>query len=273
MPTTSEIRTWWSPACKAKAQSLKDAYDALDRWLKYFKYAPELGHTGAFNCRPITGGTAYSLHAYNPNGRYTFWSGVPVTMAIAVDINWRYNPYGKTLVTDMPPAMVAAIKNVRTNSGKQVWRWGGDYIGNKDAMHYEIICHPSDLASGINPATLPSSTPQPEPIPPATTTTTSGDGMFSTTIGPNNRIYEAMIGTDGGVYVRSGASLLELSAAGAGALGGKAKSINTYFHNGTWVVSVHGLNDEIAYNAFANGAWSGWFGSQNIKLHGYPPPA
>jgi hypothetical protein len=269
MPTTSEIRTW-SPACKTKTQSLTGAYKALDAWLKKFLYAPEQYHTGAFNCRQITGGTSYSLHAYNPNGPFVFWSGAKVTMAIAVDINWQRNPYGKVLITDMPSAMVAAIKAVRTNSGKQVWRWGGDYTGNKDAMHYEIICHPKDLATGINPATLPGAQPQPIPVPPVSPSTvgSSGDAMFATCLLPDGGLAEAMIGTDGGVYYRVGANLLELSRKAPSSLGGHGKSVNIYVHNGRLVVAIHGMNDIIHYNVLGPDLqWGGWFGGTNHLLH------
>lgn len=147
MPTTQEIRNWWSPACTGPFTRVElfgegavsvdhrivGAVKALDQCLAAHSYATRKGDTGAYNCRKITGGSGYSLHAYG----------------IALDINWQSNPYGANLVTDMPGAMVAAIKGIRTNNGKQVWRWGGDYSGNKDAMHYEIVCSPADIATGI----------------------------------------------------------------------------------------------------------------------------
>lgn len=142
---------------------LIEAYHALNRCLAAFEYAPRQADTGAFSCRRITGGTGYSLHAYAPGPRFAFFNGTVVNTALAVDINWQSNPYGRSLVTDMPPAMVAAIKAIRTTNGRQVWRWGGDYAGNKDAMHYEITCHPADLATGIDPTTIPG---QEEPMTP-----------------------------------------------------------------------------------------------------------
>lgn len=166
MTTTSQIRSWYAPVCKARSDvSLIPAYQGLDACLKAHSYSPEQHHTGAFNCRPITGGTNFSLHAYDPGERFTFWSGVSVTSAVAVDINWLRNPYGPKLITDMPPAMVADVKKIRTKNGKQVWRWGGDYTGNKDAMHFEICCSPEDLNTGIDPSTLPGVVPTPTPIP------------------------------------------------------------------------------------------------------------
>jgi hypothetical protein len=147
--TTSELRTLWHPPCES-AKTTMDLYGegrvtvdnrimqavtALDACLERHSYETRREDTGAYNCRLITGGTNYSLHAYG----------------IALDLNWQTNPYGPTLITDMPPAMVADIKAIRTNAGLPVWRWGGDYSGNKDAMHYEIIASPAELAAGIAP--------------------------------------------------------------------------------------------------------------------------
>lgn len=51
--------------------------------------------------------------------------------------------------------MVQAIEAIRTNSGAVLWRWGGRYRNNKDAMHYEIVCSEASLRSGINWNTVP----------------------------------------------------------------------------------------------------------------------
>lgn len=157
MLNTSQLRSSWAPACTGPFVTINlygegrvsvrsaviPAIKALNEILATHKYKTRKADTGAYNCRRITGGSGYSLHAYG----------------IAVDINWTTNPYGKTLKTDMPPAMVKAIKALRTNSGKQVFGWGGDYKGNKDAMHFEIVCSPNDLASGIRGTTHPVTAP------------------------------------------------------------------------------------------------------------------
>lgn len=149
MTTTQQLRDWWAPPCVGPFVKVElhgegavtvrpeilPAVAALDACLKAHNYPTRQKDTGAYNCRVITGGKKYSLHAYR----------------IALDLNWQTNPYGLVLVTDMPAEMVADIKAIRTRSGKQVWRWGGDYSGNKDAMHYEITCSPQDLATGIAP--------------------------------------------------------------------------------------------------------------------------
>lgn len=153
MTTTTLLRNWWAPACAGPfarvvlhgdgvvtvRSTIVDALKALDACLVKHDYRTRQADTGGYNCRKITGGTGYSLHAYGT----------------AVDINWQSNPYGRTLITDMPPEMVADIKAIRTNSGQQVWRWGGDYAGNKDAMHFEVVCHPADLLTGIRRTTPP----------------------------------------------------------------------------------------------------------------------
>lgn len=149
--STSQLRNAWAPACKLQNPQtvnlfgggrvhvdgrVVEAVLALNGVLIRHHYRTRRADTGAYNCRRITGGTGYSLHAYG----------------IAVDINWQSNPYGKRLVTDMPRQMVEEIKALRTGNGKQVWRWGGDYTTNKDAMHFEIVCTPADLATGIKGA-------------------------------------------------------------------------------------------------------------------------
>lgn len=161
MLTTPQARIAWAPHCTRTKQSLHGAYSALDDCLQAHGYRPRSGVTGAQNCRPITGGTAYSLHAYAFDVIFTFWSGVRIAMALAVDINWDKNPYGPRLITDMPRGMIDDIYRIRTNNGKQIWRWGGYYANNKDAMHFEIVCTPADLATGIDPATLPGARPAP----------------------------------------------------------------------------------------------------------------
>lgn len=160
---TQTLRNWWAPPCKgpwanvalygAGAVSVRPALvaavRAMSSCLAAHHYATRAADTGAFNCRQITGGTSYSLHAYG----------------IAVDLNWSTNPYGARLVTDMPPSMVEAIKSVRTNNGKQVWEWGGNFSGNKDGMHFQAACAPGDIGTGINPWTVPGMVKKPAPIP------------------------------------------------------------------------------------------------------------
>lgn len=161
MRSTSQLRKMWEPACKRQLQVVAlhsgarisvaaeaaEAFRALDSVMHAFAYAPRSGDTGAFNCRPITGGTAFSLHAYG----------------IAADINWNSNPYraDNLLVTDMPDAMVSAIKAICTQGGAPVFRWGGDYTNVKDAMHYEVTASPTELGAGIDWASVRQEPPDP----------------------------------------------------------------------------------------------------------------
>jgi peptidoglycan hydrolase-like protein with peptidoglycan-binding domain len=158
MRKTAEIRRLWDPPCEFERRNLTlysgatlqglnaiafEAFQALDAVMRTFGYVPRANspgawETGAYNCRKITNGNGFSLHAFG----------------IAADINARTNPYGKALITDMSKAMIAAAKSIKTSKGIQVFRWGGDYPTFKDAMHYEVVASPSELSAGIDWATV-----------------------------------------------------------------------------------------------------------------------
>ena len=77
-----------------------------------------------YSCRAIAGTSTPSNHSWG----------------IAVDINAPRNPYTSPLKTDMPSWM------------PDLWnaygfRWGGDYQGRKDAMHYEFMGSVQDAAT------------------------------------------------------------------------------------------------------------------------------
>ena len=96
---------------------------------------------GGYNCRAITGGRSYSSHAWGTS----------------IDVNESTNPYRRDrLVTDMPRAMIQDVYDLKTAHGVQVFRWGGDWDGrpevpnsNYDAMHFECIATPEELAAGF----------------------------------------------------------------------------------------------------------------------------
>ena len=76
---------------------------------------PSYGCWG-YSCRCISGTNTPSNHSWG----------------LAVDINAPSNPYTSPLVTDMPGWMPDLWN-------KYGFRWGGDYSGSKDAMHYEFM--------------------------------------------------------------------------------------------------------------------------------------
>lgn len=170
MSTESQRKAWATALCKDGQMraitiygglKLKvhtdtlEAFAALSAILAKHRYMADPkdpGGPGAYNCRNITGGSGPSLHSYG----------------IAADINPRRNPYGRKLVTDMPLSMVEEIVALRTNNGKPVFRWGGDWDGDNqqddrtyDAMHFEIVCIPADLKTGIDVDGIPGTSPQP----------------------------------------------------------------------------------------------------------------
>lgn len=161
--TTDQLRGLWAPHCQGPWAKvglyggatvsidplIVESAKALNTWMADSFYEATPPDCGAYNCRAITGGTKYSLHAYG----------------IAIDINWQANPYGPNLITDMPMSMILGIEGIRTNGGHRVWRWGGRYSGNKDAMHFEIIASPAEITLGIDWSTAAGNTPSPIPVP------------------------------------------------------------------------------------------------------------
>lgn len=67
---------------------------------------------GMYVDRPVTGGKRKSMHAYGA----------------AIDLGVERNQLGTK--GDMPKAVIAIFKD-------EGWRWGGDYTGRKDPMHFE----------------------------------------------------------------------------------------------------------------------------------------
>jgi hypothetical protein len=149
MLSTSALRREWGPDCFPSGGLVRvalhgegvvpvrpevvPAVRALDACFAAHDYRTRRADCGAWNCRRITGGNGLSLHSFG----------------IALDINWSTNPYGPRLVTDMPAGMIADIEAIRTVDGLQVWRWGGRYRDNKDAMHFEVVVTRAQLARGL----------------------------------------------------------------------------------------------------------------------------
>jgi len=90
-------------------------------------------NTSAFNCRAVTGGSAWSQHSYG-------W---------AIDINPVQNPYVTSSGTVLPPAgaqyvdrsqkakgMIRAGDVVVKAFAAIGWGWGGYWSSTKDYQHF-----------------------------------------------------------------------------------------------------------------------------------------
>jgi hypothetical protein len=119
-----------------------DAWKVLSAVLEAHGY--RASSVWCYNCRPIAGGKAPSLHAYG----------------LAVDIDPAANPYIRTITfswadTRFTEAMIDDVYRIRTNTGQRVFQWGGRWRTIKDYMHFQIDVSPADLASGIDGSTPP----------------------------------------------------------------------------------------------------------------------
>lgn len=118
-----------------------DVWRAMGKVMLQHGYLLRPGDTGAYNCRPTTGGSTPSRHA---NG-------------LACDCNWTTNPYVRTptlrpikwgVETDMPAVMVRHIEGI-TAAGVQALTWGGRWKSVKDAMHWQTNVTPAEIAAGV----------------------------------------------------------------------------------------------------------------------------
>jgi D-alanyl-D-alanine carboxypeptidase len=112
----------------AKMQTVADYPGAED------ELSMEDNNTSAFNCRPLPGSNAPSLHAY---GR-------------AIDVNPLINPFIDSRGTIEPTTAGPYLDRNRTDPGilhagdpavraftDRGWRWGGDWRSPKDYQHFE----------------------------------------------------------------------------------------------------------------------------------------
>ncbi|TBA72903.1 M15 family metallopeptidase [Rhizobium ruizarguesonis] len=176
--TTAQLRELWSqfqcdehkmvvipfgPDRIRVAPPTTAAWDALSAVLEAHQYRIRTDDTDSYNCREITGGTGPSLHSFG----------------IALDVNWKTNPYMKTpdkrqvrfsdkptqelraldvkahiADTDMTVEMIDDVLAIKTKNGVQVFNWGGHYNTAKDCMHFELDLSPEELAAGIDHDTV-----------------------------------------------------------------------------------------------------------------------
>lgn len=108
--------------------------------------ALKVGQCGGFNPRKIAGSSTWSRHA----------------LGCAIDLNWTAHPMGKA--NTFPAAKQAAIRKILgryTHGGKQVIRWGGDYTGRKDDMHFEINAERAIALAAVKALQTPPKPPAP----------------------------------------------------------------------------------------------------------------
>ena len=125
----------------AVVQVLRELFDArypiermepVDRYGGSDDASMAANNTSAFNCRPATGSSGWSEHAF---GR-------------AVDLNPLQNPYVRGDLV-LPPQSAAFADRSRTDLGmihrgdpavaafaRQGWSWGGDWTTLKDYQHF-----------------------------------------------------------------------------------------------------------------------------------------
>lgn len=159
--TDARRRAAWGPPCKPDLapiiidgkqyqcdRSVVPAFNRLEKIRAKWDFHQNGSDTGFYNCRRMRHDPdlAFSVHAW----------------ARALDWDWLQNPAGNKLITNMPKGMIRELQLVMTNSGVYVFMWGGDWDRNPatghsyyDAMHWEVIAHPLDLATGIAGATPP----------------------------------------------------------------------------------------------------------------------
>lgn len=166
--TDARRRAAWGPPCDVTFASVvidgrtfkverrvKDAFDVWEQMRAKYLYHLEGPDTGFYNCRRMR---------HDPKLPYS-----PHAWATALDVNWLENPAGSRLVSNIPKLMVIELQQIKTASGAYVFMWGGDWDRNPrtghtyyDAMHWAVIAHPLDLATGIvvsgfitSPPTIP----------------------------------------------------------------------------------------------------------------------
>jgi len=146
-------------------------------------------YDGAYNPRKIAGSSNWSSHAF----------------AAAIDINAAHNGFN-TGHGNMHPIVIAAFK-------RQGARWGGDYHGRTDPMHFEFIAggtiaEPPSKTS-VPTITKPIAPVAPTPVPISQPTTTEAKSMDIIALLP--LFMQALsIGSTVVTTLNGGGSILEL---------------------------------------------------------------
>jgi hypothetical protein len=108
--------------------------------------------------RPIEGSSTYSNHA----------SGT------AIDLNATRHPMGVATAKNLTKAQIADVHARLKDRWKNVVRWGGDYTGRPDAMHFEINKDAAAVKGVADAIRRPTPTTKPATTRPPATPTTRG---------------------------------------------------------------------------------------------------
>jgi hypothetical protein len=93
-------------------------------------------------------GYSYRMNVNNPGSWSNHASGT------AVDVNATLHPNGVSAAATFSAAQIAEIHQILAEVGGVV-RWGGDYNGTPDAMHFEINASPEALDVAIDTNAIP----------------------------------------------------------------------------------------------------------------------
>lgn len=105
----------------------------------------EAGTCWGYANRSVRGSTSVSNHA----------------SATAMDLNAPRHPLGSAPAATLSAKQIAEVRKIVAETDGVV-RWGGDYTGRKDVMHFEINASPSAVSAVARKLSSPQ-TPAPTP--------------------------------------------------------------------------------------------------------------
>jgi hypothetical protein len=166
--TTSTLRKWWADyGCRPNRMTpytsfgmtspvgkpSVEAWAAFDAVLQANGY--EAKSSWCYNCRKIKDSTKLSLHSYGiARDIDPFALGNPF---VGGEFSWDKTKFNQQ--------QIDAVYRITTNTGLQVFTWGGFWKAKKDYMHFQIDVKPTDLAVGIDWTTVGVPVPADLPAP------------------------------------------------------------------------------------------------------------
>lgn len=146
---TTKLVTFTSAGCSWKLRAeVKELFAAFVKAFHAEVEPLDKTQCWSFACRAIRGTTSTpSNHSWG----------------LAVDLNSAKHSWGKR--GTFTAAQVRAIRNILARPAFKHFKWGGDYTGTTDEMHFEYLGTPSDAAADTRLLTTL--------VKPATSTTTA----------------------------------------------------------------------------------------------------